>query len=85
MKTRYFIAAFASAALLSLVVPVQAEDKKPEVKPYPLKTCVVSDKDLSDSPEVLTHEGQEIKLCCKKCKGAFDKDPAKYIKKLEKK
>ena len=31
------------------------------------------------------YERQEIKLCCKKCRKTFDKDPAKYLKKLEEK
>jgi len=34
-------------------------------------------------PYVFTHEGREIKLCCKGCLDDFKKDPAKYIKKLE--
>ena len=34
-------------------------------------------------PYVFTYEGQEVQLCCKDCKKDFDKDPAKYIKKIE--
>ena len=34
-------------------------------------------------PFAFTHEGQEIKLCCKSCKKDFTKDPAKYLKKLD--
>jgi hypothetical protein len=33
-------------------------------------------------PYVFTHEGQELKLCCKPCLKDFKKDPAKYLKKL---
>ena len=56
-------------------------------KPYPasLKTCVVSgDKIGGDmgKPYVFTHEGQEVKLCCKDCMKDFKKDPAKYMKKI---
>ena len=35
-------------------------------------------------PIVFTHEGQEIKVCCKPCKPKFLKDPAKYLEKLKK-
>ena len=54
-------------------------------KPYPLKTCIVSDEKFGGDmgkPYVFVYQGQEIKLCCKDCKKKFDKEPAKYIKKL---
>jgi len=60
--------------------------KKEKVKPYVLKTCSVSDEKLGEmgDPFVFTYEGREIKLCCKSCKKDFDKEPAKFIKKIEK-
>ena len=62
-----------------------AEAKKP--KPYPLKTCVVSDEEISDKgdmkPYVFTHEGREVKLCCKSCLKDFKKDTAKFMAKIE--
>ncbi len=64
-----------------------AEDKKVAAKPYPLDTCLVSDEKLGVDANmktfVFTHEGQEIKLCCKSCQKDFKKEPAKYLKKLE--
>jgi len=64
-----------------------AEDKKAAAKPYPLDTCIVSDEklgaDASMKPFSFTHEGQEIKLCCKSCQKDFNKNPAKYLKKIE--
>lgn len=62
-----------------------AEAAKPKIKPYPLKTCVVSDDELGSmgKPVVFVYKGQEIKLCCKSCRKDFNKDPAKYLKKLE--
>ena len=64
-----------------------AEEKKAATKPYPLDTCIVSDKklgaDASMKPFAFTHEGQEIKLCCKSCQKDFNKNPAKYLKKLD--
>jgi YHS domain-containing protein len=54
-------------------------------KPYPLKTCVVSDEKLGDmgDPYVFTYQGREVKLCCKGCLDDFNKEPAKYVKKIE--
>jgi hypothetical protein len=53
-------------------------------KPYPLDKCIVSDEKLGEhgKPYVFTHEGQEIKLCCKSCLKDFKKEPAVYLKKL---
>jgi YHS domain-containing protein len=36
-----------------------------------------------EKPYVFVFKGQEVKLCCKSCKSDFDKNPAKYIKKIE--
>ena len=88
MKTNK-LAAIAALSLL-LAAPLAgfaADDKKAEKpKPYPLKTCITDDEKLGSmgAPYVFTHEGREIKLCCKGCLDDFKKDSAKYIKKLEK-
>jgi len=71
-----------------LAFGVSAADKKSagKPKPYPLKTCIVSDESLGGDhgePYTFVHEGQEIKLCCKPCLKDFNKEPAKYLKKLE--
>jgi YHS domain-containing protein len=67
-------------------VSTLADSAKPDAKakPYPLTTCIVSGEKLGEmgDPFVFTYEGQEIKLCCKDCKAKFDKEPAKYVKKL---
>lgn len=57
-----------------------------KVKPYPLKTCAVSDEELGSmgEPYVFIHEGREVKLCCKDCKKQFDKTPAKFMSKWNK-
>ncbi len=65
----------------------KGDKKDAKAKPYPLKTCIVSDEKLGGDmgdPYVFTHEGREIKLCCKSCLKDFNKDSAKYVKKLEK-
>jgi hypothetical protein len=66
--------------------PQSKAEKKEEAKPYKPDTCIVSDEKLGEmgKPVVFVHEGQEIKLCCKSCRKDFDKDPVKYLEKLEK-
>lgn len=69
--------------------PVQPATPAPNTKsvnkPYPLKTCIVSDEDLGamDEQTSIVYEGRVIKFCCKECLPKFQKDPAKYLKKLE--
>ncbi|CAM3063109.1 hypothetical protein [Rariglobus hedericola] len=54
------------------------------VKPYPLKTCIVTDNDLGSmgDEQRTVYEGQEIKFCCKPCEARFLRKPAKYLEKL---
>jgi YHS domain-containing protein len=68
-----------------LAAQAAATTSKEKAKPYKLTTCIVSDEKLGEmgKPYVFTYEGQEIKLCCKSCKKDFDKDPKKYLKKLD--
>lgn len=63
----------------------EKQGKQEKAKPYPLKTCVVSDEKLDSmgDPYVYKHEGREVKFCCKSCLKDFKKDPAKYLKKLD--
>jgi len=53
-------------------------------KPDKLTTCPVSGDKLGEmgKPYVLVYQGQEVKLCCSGCKKDFEKDPAKYLKKI---
>jgi hypothetical protein len=72
---------------LAAPATVMAADKKDaKAKAYPLQTCIVSDEKLGEmgEPYAFVHEGQEIKLCCKPCQKDFNKNPKKYLKKLEK-
>ena len=64
----------------------RAQDEK-STAPYLLPTCVVSGKKLGSmgDPIVLTHEGQQIKLCCKGCVKRFNAKPADYVKKMNEK
>jgi YHS domain-containing protein len=56
-----------------------------QVKPDLMTTCPVSGDKLGAmaAPYVFTNGNQEVKLCCKMCKPDFDKDPAKYLQKIE--
>ena len=53
---------------------------------YPLTTCVVTGEELGShgDPHVIDHEGTTVKFCCEPCVDDFNKDPAKYLAKLEK-
>ena len=55
-------------------------------KAYPLKTCIVSGEKLDSmgQPVVKVFNGQEIKFCCNDCVKDFDKDPQKFLTKLNK-
>ena len=52
---------------------------------YPLEVCVVSGEKLGSmgKPIVLQHEGREVRLCCKGCVEDFNKDPKKFMAKLD--
>lgn len=73
--------AAATMATLGAQTPATKED------PPKAETCVVSGEKLGESgePHVFSYKGREIKVCCKKCQTAFEKSPAKYLKKLQEK
>jgi YHS domain-containing protein len=52
--------------------------------PYPLDTCIVSDKPLYPKGEqiILEYNGHEIKFCSKDCKPKFLINPDIYVQKL---
>jgi YHS domain-containing protein len=55
-------------------------------KPDLLKNCPVSGEKLGGDmgkPYVFVYQGQEVKLCCPDCKEEFDKNPAKFLKKIQ--
>jgi hypothetical protein len=73
-------------ALLPVVLIALATAGFAADKPYPLDTCIVSGNKLGSMGKVIvkSHEGREIKFCCKPCVRKFDANPAKYIAKLKK-
>jgi len=85
MLSKFIAITVAIPFLAAPLSGVAAEKKAEKAKPYPLDTCVVSGEKLGEmgKPYEFTYEGQEIKMCCKHCRKKFDKDPAKYLKKLD--
>ena len=76
----------AGTALIALTaLTATAEDKKTTPTPDKLATCPVSGDKLGEmgKPYVFEYKGREVKLCCPDCKKDFDKDPAKFMKKIE--
>jgi DNA/RNA endonuclease YhcR with UshA esterase domain len=82
-----FAGSFSAVSAAETPRPAQSkiENQKSKIaKPYPLKTCLVTDNDLGSMGEetTLIYDGQVIKFCCKPCEAKFLKDPAKYLAKL---
>jgi YHS domain-containing protein len=84
-KVKPIVASVLLAAFCVAPFSGLAADAKPKLKPYTLKTCVISGDKLGEmgDPYVYEYQGREIKFCCKSCVKDFKKDPAKYIKKIE--
>ena len=84
-KLKTITALTLAATFLAVPFVSHAEEKKEaKAKPYPLDKCAVTDESLGSmgKPYVFTHEGQEVKLCCKSCLKDFNKDSKKYMKKI---
>jgi len=86
--TKHILTAVLLTGLAAGVLNARADDKPAEkkAKPYPLAKCVVSDEKFEGSdmkPHEFVYQGQTIKLCCKSCLKDFNKEPAKYLKKIE--
>jgi hypothetical protein len=77
MKTK--LTTLFTTALLGLTLAAA------DVKPYPLKVCLVSGNELGSMGKPITkvYGSQEIKFCCKPCIKKFDANPAKYMAKLK--
>jgi YHS domain-containing protein len=51
---------------------------------YPLSKCLVmKDEGIDADAKVVVYQNRVYKLCCKKCVGRFEKDPAKYAKEYD--
>jgi len=90
MKNLLIFAAFWTANVIAADAPETPETKPAAPatatpKAYPLKTCIVSENDLDSMGEQASfvYQGQTIKVCCKPCIAKFEKNPPKYLKRLE--
>jgi len=74
----HLLLALAVTALLS------ATTRAADPTPYPLTTCIVSGDKLGDmgKPVMVDYKGQQVGFCCKSCIDDFEKDPSKYLAKL---
>lgn len=54
-------------------------------KAYPLDVCIVSGEKLGEmgEPVIKEYDGREVKFCCKMCVKTFEKEQAKWLKKLD--
>jgi YHS domain-containing protein len=60
------------------------EKKAPDKKPKPVNTtCPVTDEKVDPDVATTTYKGKTIGFCCPDCIKDFNKDPAKYMKKVE--
>lgn len=54
-----------------------------DAKPYRIKTCIVSGKNLDQSAVTFAVAGQTFRTCCTKCQATIENDPDTWIAKLE--
>ena len=79
------LTALTASTALAAERQAPAQNKNQKLKPYTLKTCVVTGDKLGEmgDPYVYKYQDREIKFCCKSCLKDFNKEPAKYVKKIE--
>ena len=82
---KYLMAVILVASFLVSVSSRAADKQTEKLKPYPLKTCIISGDKLGEMGDafVYAYKGREIKFCCKGCLKDFNKDPEKYIKLID--
>jgi len=75
--------AFLGSLLLAACATGTAGTAK--TKSYTRDTCIVSDNKLGSmgSPVSKVYGDQEVKFCCKPCVAKFEKNPAKYLAKIQ--
>lgn len=52
---------------------------------YPLDWCIVSGEKLGEmgAPVTYNYQGRTIKFCCKSCVKDFEREPARYLARLD--
>lgn len=73
-----------SPALQAIIAKTPDEKAKAEalISSYPLKTCFVSGDRLDDPVDAL-YGDRLLRFCCKGCLRSFNKNPSKYLPKLD--
>lgn len=74
------------AAPARYLTKIDQEMVKQQLPYYPLDKCVVSGEALGGSmgePINYVYKNQLVRFCCEMCKAKFDKDPAKYLAKID--
>ena len=58
---------------------------QPATQAYPIDWCIVSGEKLGEmGPAVdYSYSGRDIKFCCKNCIKIFDKEPARFMARLD--
>jgi hypothetical protein len=84
MKIRNILTILVAALAMTLTSCATTGGSTAGVKPYTLKTCIVTGNELGSMGDPITevYQGQQVKFCCKACITKFHKDPAKYLAKL---
>lgn len=93
------LSTIAIALLLGLAPSTQSTSEPPKPAkverigaPYLLDVCVVSGEKLPagggevmimDGETAPSQKGREVRFCCKRCMGAFSKDPARFVPKID--
>ncbi|MEZ7957142.1 MAG: hypothetical protein QMC23_02620 [Rubritalea sp.] len=87
MKTKQILVAvlilFVTSCASSISQP--SKEELAAAKPYPLDTCLVIDRPLSETKKTYTkiYKGQQVKFCCTNCIKAFDANPELFMHKLK--
>src|SRR5690606_8537447 len=79
--------ALACIALALLATPAMAADEARVGDPYTLNVCAVSGEPLGSmgDPVIAVVNGREVRYCCASCTKALEKDPEKYLSKVDEK
>ncbi len=92
MKVSLFCTVAMLIGISAAVATAADKPKTPTTKPAATqpaakavnKYCAVEGKDHEVDPKVtVVYKGKTIGFCCKDCQEEFEKDPEKYVKKLE--
>lgn len=81
MRTTIITAAVASLLFVSCK-PAKTEAVQTAA---PTAKCIVSGETLGEmgAPFEYVYQGKTLKFCCKSCVPKFEKDPAKYLSKID--